>query len=291
MELDHEQYKMIVESSPNMLWRSGTDTLCNYFNTTWLKFTGRSFEQEVGNGWTEGVHPDDFDVCVNTYIKAFHEQKPFEMEYRLKRKDGQWRWINDRGVPFYNYQNEFCGYIGSCIDVTEKFEGLILKKMAQNDGLTNIYNRQFFEQLAISKFNKLEKNDLNLCIAMIDINSFKKINDTYGHQCGDLILKMFAEILNNNIASYNNNNILGRYGGDEFIILFYDMDYNNSILIMNNIFKEIEERIFHLPENDIKISASFGLCQRTKDENMESLIFRADKKMYEMKRQLKKMNE
>jgi len=102
MILDENQYRMIVDSSPNMIWRSGTDTSCNYFNRTWLEFTGRTIEQEVGNGWTEGVHPDDFEFCVNYYLTAFEKIIAFEMNYRLKRKDGQWRWINDRGVPYFD---------------------------------------------------------------------------------------------------------------------------------------------------------------------------------------------
>jgi len=103
-----------------MIWRSGLDALCDYFNETWLAFTGRTLEQEMGDGWAEGVHPDDLERCVAHYLDHFHRQEPFEMEYRLRRHDGVYRWIFDRGVPFTDDTEAFAGFIGSCIDVDER---------------------------------------------------------------------------------------------------------------------------------------------------------------------------
>ena len=94
-----EQYRLIVESSPNMIWRADLSTECDYFNKTWLDFTGRTHAEEKGFGWASGVHPDDFDRCVKIYLDHFHARQPFEMDYRLRRHDGEYRWINDRGVP------------------------------------------------------------------------------------------------------------------------------------------------------------------------------------------------
>lgn len=122
------QYQAIVESSPNLIWRAGTDAKCDYFNATWLAFTGRSMEEERGDGWAEGVHPDDFQQCLQIYLEAFNARQAFEMEYRLKRHDGRYRWINDRGTPFFDAAGVFAGYIGSCVDVTDKIEAQKLKK-------------------------------------------------------------------------------------------------------------------------------------------------------------------
>jgi PAS domain S-box-containing protein len=105
-----------------MIWRANTTTECDYFNERWLRFRGRSMAEESGNGWTEGVHPDDFQSCLQTYLAAFARGDVFEMHYRLMRQDGEYRWIFDRGVPFYSETGEFKGYIGSCIDVTERVE-------------------------------------------------------------------------------------------------------------------------------------------------------------------------
>lgn len=105
--MDLEQYELLVDSSPNMIWRADLTTGCDYFNKTWLNFTGRTMEEEYGFGWAEGVHPDDLDKCVKIYLDNFKLQHPFEMDYRLKRYDGQYRWINDRGVPFFDKNSNF----------------------------------------------------------------------------------------------------------------------------------------------------------------------------------------
>lgn len=277
---DNEQYKIIVESSPNMIWRAGLDTLCDYFNTTWLNFTGRTIQQELGNGWAEGIHPEDFEACLKIYLESFAEQKSFEMEYRLKRKDGQWRWINDRGVPFYNNANEFAGYIGSCIDVTDRVEGLRLREQAQKDGLTRINNRQYFEQLARDEFQKSKRFKSNLCLVMIDVDKFKKINDSYGHQAGDFVLKQIAQTLSQNIRDFD---ILGRYGGDEFIILMSNTNYDESMISITRIKGAIESLRISYNEVEIKISISFGIHQMANEDSLEKLILESDKKLYQCK--------
>ncbi len=114
------EYRLLVEHSPVMIWRSGLDAKCDYFNETWLAFTGRTLEQEMGDGWAEGVHPEDFDRCVSLYLDHFRRRAPFEMEYRLRRHDGIYRWIFDRGVPFNDDGGMFAGFIGSCVDVQER---------------------------------------------------------------------------------------------------------------------------------------------------------------------------
>jgi two-component system CheB/CheR fusion protein len=114
-----ELYLKIFEEFPALIWRSRLDKLCDYFNKTWLEFTGRTMEQEFGNGWTEGVHPDDFDLCLKTYVESFDKREAFLMEYRMKNKSGEYRWIRDFGRPFYDLDNSFLGYIGSCYDITE----------------------------------------------------------------------------------------------------------------------------------------------------------------------------
>ena len=118
--LTETEYRLLVQHSPVLIWRAGLDAKCDYFNETWLAFTGRTMEQEFGDGWAEGVHPEDFDRCVAHYLDHFHRREAFEMEYRLRRHDGEWRWIFDRGVPFTDDRGAFAGFIGSCVDVHER---------------------------------------------------------------------------------------------------------------------------------------------------------------------------
>ncbi len=114
-----QNFENLVNSGMAMIWTSGTDKLCNYFNRVWLEFTGRTLEQEMGNGWVEGVHPDDLRRCLDIYVEAFDRQEKFSMEYRLRRYDGQYRWIVDEGCPRRDSRGEFLGYIGHCLDITD----------------------------------------------------------------------------------------------------------------------------------------------------------------------------
>jgi PAS domain S-box-containing protein len=99
---------------------SGTDKKCNFFNKGWLEFTGRKLEQEIGNGWAEGVHPEDYDRCIEIYTSSFDKREEFYMEYRLKRFDGEYRWISDSAAPRFSNDRTFEGYIGACMDIHEQ---------------------------------------------------------------------------------------------------------------------------------------------------------------------------
>lgn len=120
MRESEERFRHMADASPTMIWMSGEDKLCNYFNKPWLDFTGRTLEEEWGNGWTQGIHPDDFQYCLDIYVNAFDARENFEMEYRLKRFDGEYRCILDIGAPRFTPSGNFLGYIGSCIDISDR---------------------------------------------------------------------------------------------------------------------------------------------------------------------------
>jgi PAS domain S-box-containing protein len=141
------QYRNLADSGSALIWTSGTDKLCNYFNEPWLKFTGRTLEQEMGNGWAESVHLDDLASCINTYITAFDKHEAFEMEYRMLHVSGEYRWILDMGTPNFNSTGTFIGYIGHCFDITdrkliENTQSFLLKCGLPGSG------EDFFESLA-----------------------------------------------------------------------------------------------------------------------------------------------
>jgi PAS domain S-box-containing protein len=114
------RFRTVANAAPVMIWMSGPDKLCTFFNKGWLDFTGRSPEQELGNGWAEGVHREDIDRCLDVYQNSFNARESFTMEYRLRRSDGEYRWLLDSGTPRFASDGAFLGYIGSCIDITER---------------------------------------------------------------------------------------------------------------------------------------------------------------------------
>ncbi|MHB1355208.1 MAG: PAS domain S-box protein, partial [Anaerolineae bacterium] len=114
------RYRTLADNGQALIWTSGLDKKCTYFNQPWLAFTGRTLEQELGDGWVEGVHPDDLDRCVGIYVSAFDKHKSFSMDYRLRFNTGEYRWIQDDGTPRYDSDGQFLGFIGHCLDITER---------------------------------------------------------------------------------------------------------------------------------------------------------------------------
>ena len=113
------RFRGMADTTPVLMWMAGPDMLATYFNQNWLDFTGRSLAEELGNGWVSSVHPDDVPGCHQLYVDAFAARERFRIEFRLLRHDGEYRWIVDMGVPRFNADNSFAGYLGSCMDVTD----------------------------------------------------------------------------------------------------------------------------------------------------------------------------
>jgi PAS domain S-box-containing protein len=128
--LEQEQrFRNLANSGTALIWTADTNKLCNYFNDPWLEFTGRPLEKELGNGWAEGVHPDDLARCFEIYTTSFDKREYFNMEYRLKHHSGEYKWISDIGSPIYTSTGEFAGYIGHCFDITERKKNELVQQI------------------------------------------------------------------------------------------------------------------------------------------------------------------
>ena len=143
-----QRFQLVADAAPVLIWLSGTDTLCYWFNKVWLEFVGRTLEQEIGHSWAEGVHSDDFTYCLDIYITNFNLRLPFKMEYRLKHRSGEYRWVLDTGVPRFNSEGDFEGYIGSCVDIHEM---KLLQLDEQKTAQTMFEAKEAAEVLAQSK--------------------------------------------------------------------------------------------------------------------------------------------
>ena len=266
------QYKNLADPGIALIWTSGPDKLCNYFNLPWLKFTGRSLEQEIGSGWTEGVHPDDLEGCFLTYTTAFDQRQAFTMEYRLRHASGEYRWIQDLGNPNYNADGEFIGYIGHCFDIHER-KNLEeqLRFQGSHDSMTGIYNRNFFEE-ELARFERGREYPISIVIA--DVDEFKIVNDSLGHAAGDEILKRVANLLK---PVFRNGDVLARIGGDEFAALLPDTNAADVDLILARIKKHLDE--YNASQPGLPLRLSLGAATAWMGPLADSFTL-ADQRMY-----------
>ena len=158
-----QRFRLVADTAPVLIWMSGKNKLCTYFNKPWLEFTGRSIVQECGNGWAEGVHPEDLKECLQTYEQSFDRQEKFSMEYRLRRHDGQYRWVLDLGIPRFNPDHSFAGYIGIAVDVTER---RMAEEALQQFNLT--LEKQTTELQAREELLKIFVKNVPAGVAMLD---------------------------------------------------------------------------------------------------------------------------
>ena len=186
LQESEERFRHVADTAPVMIWMAGADKLCTYFNSPWLQFTGRRFEEELGNGWTKGVNPDDLQGYWETYANAFDRQQSFQMEYRLRRYDGEYRWMLDHGLPRLNSDGSFAGYIGSCIDITDR-------KLAQ-ETLTEMSRKLIEAQEQERTWIARElHDDINQQIALATVNLERLKQDSPA--LGPAVIQRLDEIL------------------------------------------------------------------------------------------------
>ena len=176
-----QRFRNMADTAPVMIWISGPDKLSTYFNKQWLDFTGRSMEEELDNGWAKGVYQDDFDRCLEVYNSAFDRKEPFRMEYRLRRADGQFRWVYDSGTPRFSSDREFLGYIGSCIDIADRKEAEDAVRAAKDE-------------------LRLVADALPVLISEVDKNGFYRFNNLayqnwFGQPPGQITGRHMREVL------------------------------------------------------------------------------------------------
>ncbi len=399
-------FRFISESAQALIWMADTGKGCTWFNKMWLDFTGRTLDQELGEGWTDGVHPDDLGRCLDIYVKEFDRRKPFSMEYRLRRHDGEYRWILDNGVPCFDKRGNFEGYIGSCFDITERKrnehelqlaatvyqaigeavmvadsqnrivsintaftdltgyseeeaigqpttllksgqhdrhfyqdmwnmlnrtgrwqgeivnrrkngeeylewlmistayneDGSVLRrvgifsditdrklaeqtiwKQANFDPLTGLPNRTLFHDYLKQEIKKADRNGQSLALLFIDLDRFKEVNDTLGHDMGDHLLHEAARRLGLCVRS---TDTVARLGGDEFTVILCSLNEANSTERIVRTILDSLATPFQLGAEVAYVSASIGITLYPEDADCsEALLKNADQAMYAAKNQ------
>ena len=151
-----ERFRDIADMASVMIWIVDSERRCTYLNKRWLDFTGRTAEQELGEGWMEGIHPEDYEECQDSYFTSFDERQPVEMEYRVRRYDGEYRWIYDTGIPRFAPDGTFLGYIGSAIDITERKESEVALQTAHEE-LHQLKNQLEAENISLQQELQLDE--------------------------------------------------------------------------------------------------------------------------------------
>jgi diguanylate cyclase (GGDEF)-like protein/PAS domain S-box-containing protein len=257
-------YRDVVDNGQALIWLAALDKGCYYFNRPWMRFTGRTLEQENGNGWAEGVHPDDLERCLKVYIAAFDRRERFSMVYRLRRHDGVYRWILDDGAPRYDSNQTFVGYVGHCLDITEQKEvEEQVREMAFYDPLTKLLNRR----LLIDRLNQtMAVTKRSACygaLMFLDLDNFKPLNDTYGHEVGDALLVEAAGRL---AACVREVDTVARYGGDEFVVVLGDLHESKV--------ESISQAAIIAEKIRISLSAPYSLPVHRGAEKISSVVHR-----------------
>ncbi len=273
-------YLTLFEEFPTLIWRAGSDGRFDYFNRAWLQFTGKGMEEEVGEGWTQGLHPDDLERFRDVYAGAVGAHRPFEMEFRVRRNDGKFRWMLNVGRPFRDLDGEFAGFLGSCYDITErKTHEQDLFYQATHDQLTGLPNRRVIETDLPRVISRAER-DVDSVVLVLDLDRFKDVNDRYGHGAGDTVLRELGVLLRKLMRA---SDLLTRLGGDEFAVLLEDLDLAEARKFAQRLCEAVADHAFIPEMGDSRLSLSIGLALIKEHEIPAEVLARADKAMYRAK--------
>lgn len=193
-----KRFRAVADNAPVMIWMADTDKQCYFLNAGWLRFTGRSSEQEMGDGWVQGIHPDDRAKCNQAYDEAFEKRSEFYIEYRLRRHDGVYRWVADKGIPRFSPEGTFLGYIGSCQDIHEKVEaqGELEKQVAERTLELTRRNKElqqhkdFVDTILDSSVDVIAVFDMEQ--RFLSVN--KRYEEAYKVRSADLIGKRMTDV-------------------------------------------------------------------------------------------------
>jgi len=277
------RFRLMADSAPVLIWMTDAAESVVWLNKHWLDFTGRELSQELGRGWLESVYPSHLDLVVKLLGWHFQLRKPFSVEYRLRRHDGEYRWIVNSGVPRFDQKGEFVGFIGSCIDITSHKEmEEELWELATTDGLTGFLNRRHFLVRLQEEFNRMQRNDdLHSSVLMLDLDHFKRINDSYGHATGDAMLKHFAEIIR---GQQRKIDVVGRLGGEEFAIILPDTDIYEARVFAERLRNVVASKPLWQQDTMIEITVSIGIALLNYASlSPDSVLGAADRALYRAK--------
>ncbi len=280
---NEEKYRSLVSNIPAITWISDEYGRTIFISPNVKKFYGYTQEEIYKMGeklWLGRIHPDDMERVKKEYGKLFSEGKVFDVEYRIQRKDGQWIWINDKTFSTHEKDGIRCAY-GFFIDVTKRKQAeqekdkltkelmssnRRMKQLALRDSQTGLYNHRYLEDVIEAEFYRAKRYVHPLSVIMLDIDYFKSINDAYGHQFGDLVLKQLARQLKMMVRRYDT---VIRSGGEEFVILSPGTDRAMAVKLAQRILNAVNLYDFGSKKHTVKLSLSIAVVSFPEDKLME----------------------
>ncbi|MEJ5375893.1 MAG: PAS domain S-box protein [bacterium] len=282
LQRSRDFYLTLFEEFPTMIWRLGVDGHCDYLNRAWLDFTGRTLQQDKGEGWLEVIHPEDLEGFKALLAKALSQQEPFCAELRARRRDGVWRWVLKIGKPFHGLNGEFSGYIGASFDITErKQQEEELRLNATLDPLTALPNRRLLEDRLKMALAQASRKNLSVGLILMDLDNFKEVNDKLGHLAGDELLVELGRRL---CALVRGGDTVARLGGDEFVVVLPEIPRAREAYKVAKRILEAIRKPFCIHGQNLYMSSSLGVAIfPDHGGSPEVLLQRADQALYQAK--------
>lgn len=183
------RFRRMIDNTPFMVWMSGPDALCNYFNPAWLEYRGRRLEEELGNGWIDGLHPEDRDLCIETYLKSFSTRQAFRMQYRLRKGTGEYSWVEGSGTPIFNEAGEYTGFVGCGVDIGERYRVMFTPDPEAVRMVLSLTERerQILVLIANGKTTKQAAEDLGISYKTADSHRSRLLEKLRVHETASMV--------------------------------------------------------------------------------------------------------
>jgi diguanylate cyclase (GGDEF)-like protein/PAS domain S-box-containing protein len=264
-----------------------------FVNPAWESITGCSVTKALGANWWTVIHPEDQDMVFRLWSEAEKEERELSLECRVITEKNEIRWI--RLQTSFLFDDSGKNVFGSIENITSnKASELQKEKMiselteikkqlevsSRTDPLTSLLNRRGLEQEMVFEKNRMDRSGNPFSLVLCDIDFFKKINDTYGHDAGDYILSKFAQIIE---SCSRKQDIVCRWGGEEFLLLLPETDLQGASALAEKIRVQIEKSIFTYKDQEISITLSLGVACMEKDLAVDDCIKKADLRLYSAK--------
>lgn len=288
-------FRAITTIAPVGIFRADALGKCIYINERWCEIAGLSYEQALGDGWVQAIHPEDREHVASSWYKATHADRAFNDEYRFARKDGKATWVLCRAIAEKNSKGETISYVGTITDISERkaFE-LELVNLATTDFLTGLANRRSFItsiDKELARMRRSQEHSMTFFVRrthekpvgllMIDLDHFKNINDNYGHAVGDSLLQHFSAIVKQELREID---MAGRLGGEEFCIMLPGANLADSKVFAERLCEHIATSPLMCNGEKIKFTVSIGVSVlRYDDLKSDTVLARADKALYQAK--------